>query len=82
VGPANHLYGCDTSQTGVVRAAELVPTFTLAWSATHFAAPDLIKIDVKQVEAAVLAGGSMCQSLIPPSSAEWPPQFHRHTGHA
>jgi UDP-N-acetyl-D-glucosamine dehydrogenase len=54
----NHLDGFGTSQTGGSRAIELVPTFTLDWLTEHFPAPDLIKIDVEEAEAAVLAGGS------------------------
>lgn len=59
----NHLDGFGTSQTGGVRATDLVPTFTLDWLATHFAAPDVIKIDVEEAEAAVLAGGSRVLGL-------------------
>lgn len=53
----NHLDGFGTSQTGGVRATELVPAFTLDWLAAHLGAPDVIKIDVEEAEAAVLAGG-------------------------
>jgi FkbM family methyltransferase len=53
----NHLDGFGTSQTGGVRATELVPTFTLDWLADHFVVPDVIKIDVEEAEATVLAGG-------------------------
>jgi FkbM family methyltransferase len=59
----NYLDGFGTSQTGGVRTTELVPTFTLDWLASHFAAPDVIKIDVEQAEAAVLAGGSRVLGL-------------------
>jgi FkbM family methyltransferase len=59
----NYLDGFGTSQTGGIRATELVPTFTLDWLAAHFAAPDVIKIDVEQAEAAVLAGASRVLSL-------------------
>jgi len=59
----NHLDGFGTSQTGGVRATELVPTFTLDWLAAHFAAPDVIKIDVEEAEVAVLAGGSRVLGL-------------------
>jgi FkbM family methyltransferase len=57
----NYLDGFGTSQTGGVRTTELVPTFTLDWLAAHFAAPNVIKIDV--AEAAVLAGGSRVLEL-------------------
>ena len=59
----NYLDGFGTSQTGGVRITELVPTFTLDWLAAHFAAPDVIKIDVEEAEAAVLAGGSRVLEL-------------------
>ena len=59
----NYLDGFGTSQTGGVRATELVPTFTLDWMAAHFATPDVIKIDVEEAEAAVLAGGSRVLGL-------------------
>jgi FkbM family methyltransferase len=54
----NHLDGFGTTQAGGVRAAQLVPALTLDWLAARFAAPDVIKIDVEEAEAAVLAGGS------------------------
>jgi FkbM family methyltransferase len=54
----NHLDGFGTTQTGGVRATNLVPALTLDWLAARFPAPDLIKIDVEMAEAAVLAGGS------------------------
>ena len=54
----NHLDGFGTSQTGGVRFTQLVPAFTLDWLADHFTLPDVIKIDVEQAEAVVLAGGS------------------------
>jgi FkbM family methyltransferase len=54
----NHLDGFGTSQTGGVRATDLVPALTLDWLAARFPAPDVIKIDVEEAEAAVLAGGS------------------------
>jgi len=54
----NHLDGFGTSQTGGVRATDLVPALTLDWLAARFPAPDVIKIDVEMAEAAVLAGGS------------------------
>jgi FkbM family methyltransferase len=52
----NHLDGFGTSQTGGIRATELVPTITLDWLAGQFPAPDVIKIDVEQAESVVLAG--------------------------
>jgi FkbM family methyltransferase len=54
----NHLDGFGTSQTGGVRSTHLVPVVSLDWLASRFASPDVIKIDVEQAEAAVLAGGS------------------------
>jgi FkbM family methyltransferase len=54
----NHLDGFGTSQTGGVRATELVPTVTLDWLATHFPTPNVIKIDVEEAEVTVLAGAS------------------------
>jgi FkbM family methyltransferase len=59
----NHLDGFGTSQTGGVRATELVPTLTLDWLAAHFPPPDVIKVDVEQAELAVLAGGSRVLEL-------------------
>ena len=59
----NHLDGFGTSQTGGVRATELVPALTLDWLCSRFAAPDVIKIDVEEAEAAVLAGGSRVLGL-------------------
>jgi FkbM family methyltransferase len=59
----NYLDGFGTSQTGGVRTTELVPTFTLDWLAAHFAAPDVIKIDVEEAEAAVLADSSRVLKL-------------------
>ena len=59
----NHLDGFGTSQTGGARTSELVPTFTLDWLANHFTVPDVIKIDVEEAEAVVLAGGSRVLGL-------------------
>jgi FkbM family methyltransferase len=59
----NYLDGFGTSQTGGVRTTELVPTFTLDWLADHFAAPDVIKIDVEEAEAVVLADSSRVLKL-------------------
>ena len=54
----NHLDGFGTTQTGGIRAIELVPTVSLDWLATHFPQPDVIKIDVEGAEAQVLAGAA------------------------
>ena len=54
----NHLDGFGTTQTGGVRSTQMVPTLTLDWLADHLGNPDVIKIDVEEAEAAVLAGGS------------------------
>lgn len=54
----NYLDGFGTSQTGGVRATELVPTVTLDWLAAQFGTPNVVKIDVEEAEAAVLAGGT------------------------
>lgn len=54
----NHLDGFGTTQTGGVRATELVPTVSLDWLAAHFPPPDILKIDVEGAEAQVLAGAS------------------------
>jgi FkbM family methyltransferase len=59
----NHLDGFGTSQAGGVRATQLVPALTLDWLGARFAAPDVIKIDVEEAEAAVLAGGSRVLGL-------------------
>ncbi len=53
----SHLDGFGTTQTGGIRATELVPTIGLDWLASHFPMPDVIKIDVEGAEAHVLAGG-------------------------
>lgn len=58
----NHLDGFGTTQTGGIRATELVPTLTLDWLALHMApdiaSPDVIKIDVEEAEMEVLAGAA------------------------
>ena len=51
----NHLDGFGTTQAGGVRATHLVPTVTLDWLAARFPKPNLIKIDVEEAEAKVLA---------------------------
>lgn len=61
----NYLEGFGTSQTGGVRASELVPTVTLDWLASHFGQPDVIKIDVEEAEVAVLLGGADVLSRLP-----------------
>jgi FkbM family methyltransferase len=62
----SHLDGFGTSQTGGVRATELVPTVTLDWLAAQFPAPDVIKIDVEQAELAVLSGAaSVLRAALP-----------------
>jgi FkbM family methyltransferase len=59
----NYLDGFGSSQTGGVRSTQLVPAVTLDWLATQFPPPDVIKIDVEEAEAAVLAGGSRVLGL-------------------
>lgn len=54
----NHLAGFGTTQTGGIRAAELVPTISLDSLADHFPPPDVIKIDVEGAEAEVLKGAA------------------------
>jgi hypothetical protein len=41
----------------------MVPSVTLDWLAARLGAPDVIKIDVGEAEAAVLAGGSRVLEL-------------------
>ena len=53
----NYLDGFGTTQTGGVRATELVPVVTLDWLAERFPAPTVLKIDVEEAEVQVLAGG-------------------------
>ena len=53
----SHLDGFGTTQTGGIRATELVPTIALDWLASHFPPPDVIKIDVEGAEVGVLSGG-------------------------
>ena len=54
----NYLDGFGTAQAGGIRATETVMTVTLEWLAAHFPPPDVIKIDVEEAEACVLAGGA------------------------
>ena len=54
----SHLDGFGTTQTGGVRATELVPTVTLDWLATRFPMPSVLKIDVEAAELKVLSGGA------------------------
>jgi FkbM family methyltransferase len=54
----SYLDGFGTTQTGGVRATELVPTLTLDWLAAHMTPPDVIKIDVEEAEMHVLAGAA------------------------
>ena len=59
----NHLDGFGTTQTGGVRSTQVVPAVTLDWLAARLGMPDVIKIDVEEAEAAVLAGGSRVLGL-------------------
>jgi FkbM family methyltransferase len=61
----SHLDGFGTSQTGGMRATELVPTVTMDWLGDYFPTPDVIKIDVEEAELAVLAGGSRTLATSP-----------------
>ena len=61
----SHLHGFGTSQTGGIRATELVPTVTLDWLAGQFRPPDVLKIDVEAAEVGVLAGGSNVLRQLP-----------------
>lgn len=54
----NHLDGFGTSQTGGVRSTQLVAAVTLDRLASGLGFPDVVKIDVEQAEAVVLAGAS------------------------
>lgn len=53
----NYLDGFGTTQTGGVRATELVPVVTLDWLAERFPGPTVLKIDVEEAEVQVLTGG-------------------------
>jgi len=61
----SHLDGFGTSQTGGIRATELVPTVTLDWLAAHFPMPGVVKIDVEAAELKVLAGGAAVLGTLP-----------------
>lgn len=61
----SHLDGFGTSQTGGIRATDLVPTVTLDWLAEHFPRPDVIKIDVEAAEAQVLIGANDLLRALP-----------------
>jgi len=54
----SYLDGFGTTQTGGVRATELVPAVTLDWLAARFPMPDVMKIDVEAAELEVLSGGA------------------------
>jgi FkbM family methyltransferase len=51
----NHLDGFGTGQAGGVRNTHVVPTVTLDWLLKQFPEPNLVKIDVEEAEAKVLA---------------------------
>jgi len=53
----NELPRAGSDIKGGVREQHLVPTVTLDWLAQHFAAPQVIKIDVDGAERGVLEGG-------------------------
>lgn len=54
----SHLEGFGTTQTGGVRATELVPTLTLDWLASRMGSPDVIKIDVEEAEMLALTSAA------------------------
>jgi FkbM family methyltransferase len=49
--------GAGADMTGGVREQCLVPTVTLDWLSQHYAAPQVLKIDVDGAERSVLEGG-------------------------
>jgi FkbM family methyltransferase len=53
---SNYLEGAGTTQAGGVRSSETTLVKSLDWMAKFRPAPDLLKIDVEGVEAAVLNG--------------------------
>ena len=61
----SHLDGFGTSQTGGIRATELVPTVTLDWLAARFPMPNVVKIDVEAAEVKVLTGGAAVLCTLP-----------------
>lgn len=61
----SHLDGYGTNQTGGIRSTELVPAVTLDWLAAHFPLPNVVKVDVEEAEARVLAGGQAVLSARP-----------------
>src|ERR1022692_1491693 len=61
----SHLDGFGTSQTGGIRATELVPTVTLDWLAARFPMPNVVKIDVEAAEVKVLTGGAAVLRALP-----------------
>ncbi|SBW22322.1 FkbM family methyltransferase [Candidatus Protofrankia californiensis] len=63
----NHLEGFGSSQTGGIRAVQVVPTVTLDLLLEHFAAPDILKIDVEGAEHLVLEGAERLLSDIRPT---------------
>ncbi len=54
----SHLDGFGTTETGGVRATQLVPAVTLDWLAERFPLPAVLKIDVEAAEALVLSGAA------------------------
>lgn len=54
----NYLEGFGTTETGGVRATEMVLTLTLDWLLARFRVPDVVKIDVEEAEVLVLTGGA------------------------
>ena len=61
----SHLDGFGTRQSGGIRATEMVPTVSLDWLATHFPAPDVVKIDVEEAEVLVLTGSASVLRMRP-----------------
>jgi FkbM family methyltransferase len=49
----------------IARATEMVPTVSLDWLATHFPAPDVVKIDVEEAEVLVLTGSASVLRMRP-----------------
>ncbi|WP_250279752.1 FkbM family methyltransferase [Frankia sp. Cppng1_Ct_nod] len=62
----NHIEGLGSSQTGGVRAVQVVPTVSLDLLLEYFAAPDIVKIDVEGAEHLVLEGGAQLLSDVRP----------------